>query len=987
MVLERRPLPEDDTAQTLNYALGNLGGRQKSWMTLPTAAHALPPVVPAELTTNPLPFTVRGRGRPRKQLAPVPSTRSGSLNTAPRIPSQTHPTIETEPQPFSNSTFPQLPSAAAPQNTANYGPSVAHVFPSPTPSKETSAYPPPHESAPSKRPSGGQTQQAEKRRRSEMEGQDRPVSVANTTSAYPNLPRRPSGQHSQTDSPMLDQINSRSPSLSMRAAPQMPQGIQVQNPRVSRTPPEPYALWMPPQTISQAPKLYHSQLGKQSKNTFSVPSAHQSSSDGWYTKTDCLQILNSFQASHPLSPGHPQDGRRLRVLWDAAEARDWPYLTMHQLYCLLTHAPRMLTVDLKTLPGLRQAQKILTDVLDLNHRLSPSYLHLFTNFPYPMQQIAAMWPAKFEHQSYLFRQFVVQSQNYDQLKTTCQRRRCLPLAWDLAVEFRIASPTFQRLLFTALLRSLWRAVLLDPRFTDFETQAIDILLQSQDDYHQRHLHPVSESLEYRQQEKSHEDQLLGTKLRMLVERFEATLQEQGLSLADIYNGVPQPRQQQQQVPAVHRYRPQHVQSISSITATNTMPPRPNRSVDQHSAQATIQQTPGRGRPPTRPAQPTGVSAAPVLPSNQPGRPLLPVLGYQQPQQRVPNPARFALHQAHLRSPVLQAQSKSSPLYIFHQGFLKPPARLSTPTRAIEEWKFTLTPSDMQRIARTVRDTIGGSGAVTINETSKFARLRCVEWPESKPTKTPTENLWAVADTHWIPHSYYTFNGTPLEPRKKVHYGKDLPIDLTGLLREGENVLEFVVMTPSSDTSHLNYLIAIEAMDVSSHESIKQHCLDQGRISADEVLQGIKNKLAAVGDEEITVVQSTLTVELFDPFSQAKMCDIPVRSKACPHNDCFDLDTFLNSRSRKGDASVADQWKCPVCKSDARPQMLIVDGFIEDVKKQLESRGLASTRQILVQQDGFWQPKAEVREGVSDDTPEPVARRSVPANVEIIDLSN
>ncbi|KAG9188202.1 hypothetical protein G6011_02125 [Alternaria panax] len=974
MVPEGRPLPEEATAQTLHHALGNLGGRQKSWMALPSNAPALPPVVPAQLSANPLPFTVRGRGRPRKHPVPVTSTRPKSPNTIPQISPQAHPTIETEPQPLSNSTSPQLPNVAAAQNNATHGPSAAHVFPSPTPSEETSAYLPPHESAPAKRPSEGQAQQSEKRRRSQAFGQDQPVSIANTTDALPNLPRRPSGQ-----------TNSRSLSLGITASLQIPQGIQFQDPRLSRTSPQPHGPWMLPQTTSQAPNSRSLSRAAHSYDTPMAPSARRSSSDGWYARKDCLQILNNFQALHPPSPGHPQDGRRLRVLWDAAKEEDWFYLTMHQYYCLLTHAPQVLPEGLKKSPGLQKAQNILGDVLDLNHRLSPNYLYLFTNFPYPIEQIAAMWPAKFEHQALLFREFVVQSQNYNQLKTLCQRRRCPPLARELAVELRIASPTFQRLLFTALLRSLCRTVLSNPRFTKFEAQAVAIFRQNQADYHQRQLYPVAELLEYQQQEKNYEDQTWGSKLRTLVKGFEAILLEQGLSLADIYNGAPQP--QQQQVPAAPRYHPQHVQSTSSITNTNAMPPRSNSAIGPHSAQAAIRQSRGRGRPTARPAQPAGVSPAPVLPFKQTGRPLLPVLNYQQPQQRVPNPTRFALHQAHLRSPVLQSQSKSSQLYVFNQGFLKPPARLSASGRIIERWSFTLTPTDFQRIATTVRDPISGPGAMNVNETNKFVRLRCVEWPQSKPIKNPTDDLWAVADTHWIPHSYYTFNGTPLEPRIKVHYGKDLPIDLTGLLKEGENVLEFVVMAQSGDTSCLNYLIAIEVMGISSHESIKQHCLNQSRVSADEVLQGIKKKLAGVDDDEITVVQSTLTIGLFDPFSQAKMCDIPVRSKACPHNDCFDLETFLQSRPHKGDASVADQWKCPICKSDARPHMLIVDGFIENVKKQLESRRLASTRHVLVQQDGSWQPKAEVREGVSDDTPEPVARRAVPADVEIIDLSD
>ena len=101
-----------------------------------------------------------------------------------------------------------------------------------------------------------------------------------------------------------------------------------------------------------------------------------------------------------------------------------------------------------------------------------------------------------------------------------------PLARDLAVQLGIASPTFQRLLFTALLRSLWRAVVPNPSFASFEAQALAIFRQNQDDCHQRS--PV-ESLEFL---RAREDQLWGTKLRTLTDAFEATLQQQGLSLAE-----------------------------------------------------------------------------------------------------------------------------------------------------------------------------------------------------------------------------------------------------------------------------------------------------------------------------------------------------------------------------------------------------------------------------------------------------------------------
>jgi hypothetical protein len=143
------------------------------------------------------------------------------------------------------------------------------------------------------------------------------------------------------------------------------------------------------------------------------------------------------------------------------------------------------------------------------------------------------------------------------------------------------------------------------------------------------------------------------------------------------------------------------------------------------------------------------------------------------------------------------------------------------------------------------------------------------------------------------------------------------------------------------------------------------------------------------------VESNLTINLFDPFSASKICDIPVRSKACLHNDCFDLDTFLDTRRRKGDVSVPDGWRCPICNADARPNHLIVDGFLEEVKKQLDAQNLSNTRAIIVQQDGSWIPKPEVRDpygvsdrGVSDEPATPsTAPAPLPTHIEIIDLSD
>ncbi|KAF3037920.1 hypothetical protein E8E12_002250 [Didymella heteroderae] len=292
---------------------------------------------------------------------------------------------------------------------------------------------------------------------------------------------------------------------------------------------------------------------------------------------------------------------------------------------------------------------------------------------------------------------------------------------------------------------------------------------------------------------------------------------------------------------------------------------------------------------------------------------------------------------------------------------------------------------------------GAADTRSIDENHKLIRLRCVKWPADP---TPKDEEWAIADNSWVPHSYFTLNGVTLQLRKKLHYGKDLPVDLTSMVKKDENVLEISVMSNSDDHNYRNYLVAVEFLGVMTGQSIEKRCREKA-VAAQAVISDIKRKLSpsATDDDDIVLMESTLTINLRDPFSASKICDIPVRGKACLHNECFDLDTFLETRPRKGDMTAADQWRCPICKADARPNSLAVDGFLVEVRKELERKGLLDTRAITVSQDGSWNPKPEERDpnGVSDrDTPEPtpaagrIASRSNSKSAvihEIIDLSD
>jgi hypothetical protein len=53
----------------------------------------------------------------------------------------------------------------------------------------------------------------------------------------------------------------------------------------------------------------------------------------------------------------------------------------------------------------------------------------------------------------------------------------------------------------------------------------------------------------------------------------------------------------------------------------------------------------------------------------------------------------------------------------------------------------------------------------------------------------------------------------------------------------------------------------------------------------------------------------------------------------------------------------------------RPQTLLVDGFLVEVRKELERKGMLTTRAIVVEGDGRWTAKEEEKSGVRSESPE------------------
>ncbi|KAL6706365.1 hypothetical protein ACN47E_005471 [Coniothyrium glycines] len=975
--------PRDATAQTLIYALGNLGGKQKSWMAdIPPSAHTRPVMaVP--------PVAKRGRGRPRKY---------------PRATVAPAPAPARDPAPAPASAYSEIDSTRNTQYPVT-------IFPSPTPTEDHTDEAPAQQTHPSENPSD-------------------PARDISTTTTAPGTATTTA--HARIETPFLDAVRTmvphpkrpfinsngagdkrlciassrlqpptgtagannapapaEQPELSRPAShPQPAQSHYSTPPQDSIAPLQMAAPFRPPSTQSHGTNELPA-LALVQTNQMSVPQyGHQphvnstTLAGSWYTRSDCLAKLNSFRARHPPSLDNPRDTIRLVVLRDAVDQQDWAYLTMHQYYCALSIMPQAVPEVARHLPQIMDAQRLMHNILVSNKHLSPIMLDFFAHFPYPTWELSANYPLMFHLQNRLFCSFVVQSSNYGPWRDLCELRQCPPLAHELAVHLAIASPTFQRLVFTAVLRGMLQT---PPDKAHREAQkrlesaAIEIFRQNQYDYYQREacladLHPRNR---FAQQEIEAEKLGWLTKLRSLVSEFAFLLRRPTF-----------PAQQQTINP------PQHQLNVVQQVRI------PQRQYTVHSDEMShpyVVQSPAQpGRRPERPCAlpeqlPFSLHSHAMQPQGQAesqmSKKLLPPKGVVLSQQRQPHPARFSLHQAHLRSPILRVQTTLPPLYHVFESFARAPARLTNGNRSIEKWTFSLGPAFMQALVPPVKDNSNGPDIITVTEQSKTVRLRCIKWIGEG---LPSEHEWATADTAWIPYSYFTLNGTSLQQRKKVHNGKDLPIDITGTIQEGDNVLEITTMALSTDTSYLKFLIAIEILGLQSHSAISKG-LEINRMSKDQVLGQIKRKLSSTeDDDDIAIVESNMSINLFDPFSASEMCKIPVRGKTCLHHDCFDLDTFLQSRPRKGDASVPDLWRCPICNADARPQHLFLDGFIDDVSKTLRAQGLLQTRVIVVQDDGSWKPKAEERDpsGVSDDLPTPTAPLSTSiVRPEIIDLSD
>ncbi|KJX97733.1 hypothetical protein TI39_contig468g00034 [Zymoseptoria brevis] len=738
------------------------------------------------------------------------------------------------------------------------------------------------------------------------------------------------------------------------------------------------------------------------------------------------------------------DSGRLTLLRDAVVRHDWFYQMLSQVFCLHSMLPDMLPHVLHQVPP--QSYSIISALLCANDKVNPSLLKFFSAFPEPIMTIYSDTSNAREVYETRLRSIAVFLQklpvHWDNLVAQCKTMLAPPLVQDLVGILNMQSEVLQTTAFRAITRMFWgiednagMKVIEEVHMIDQQNYYRHGFRRNQQEKNHayRMLTFVYQKWQIYRQMYGPGDHFnnfsMPFQVRECFGKFPRSCAPAG-SQSPAQAHPPHAQETQQpdrnrqvahQAPGEAQHPAHRSPSLQSQSQPHSQPqfrtqttPQPQPQVQPRRQQPALQDQ--RGQPVTSdmariaqfnhlarsgidsaslPMPSPGTMAAPrgsVTSGGNPIKRLYPLANSgQRPQPTHPNSNISALHQAHLRSPKLiprgASKAGNSDLYRHVVGYGLTPTTVlnSTP---IQTMTFAMSPSTMARVAKSTKSALPGEPPIrTVDESSLMYRLRCCAIP---PNGFTDEGSWIVSDNFWPDGMTFSLNDTQLETRRKLHHGRYLPIDVTDVVREDKNELRISINRKDGAVIKARYAVAIEAVGVISHKEIKTSLK---HIAADDSLKAIKKSLTGAddSDDDIAVTSSVTVIQVTDPYTQTSLAVAPVRGSACLHRDCFDLDVFLSQRPRAepGAPTVVDCWKCPICLGDVRPQLLVLDEFLVEVRNELVKRGLKETKAIQVQADGTWKPKQEEKTGVKSaslerELQQQTKKKSVPP-VEIIEL--
>ena len=305
-------------------------------------------------------------------------------------------------------------------------------------------------------------------------------------------------------------------------------------------------------------------------------------------------------------------------------------------------------------------------------------------------------------------------------------------------------------------------------------------------------------------------------------------------------------------------------------------------------------------------------------------------------------------------------------------------------KSFVRWILNLSGNDVDRLAKTVRRADGSSQLNAVIG-SRVCRIRCVY--RIDPSAEFIESNWVNAETAWPPtriaflvnnKAPETQTDAPLDITSLL--GKGESLDITSLLREGQNIIK---VATGSINDRFKYELAMETTQITDTKGIKERLSRLSCANSKDAINLRTFQNAQIANSEIQIPDSKVIINITDPMT-GFMCDLPARGKTCRHNECFDLDTFLSiEKPESNQLCGPDGFKCPFCGADARPQNLVIDGFLVNVIETLQQLGHLNVKTILFEENGSWQVKEEERiEGFSErfKTDDDILMRAVDGQV-------
>lgn len=411
-------------------------------------------------------------------------------------------------------------------------------------------------------------------------------------------------------------------------------------------------------------------------------------------------------------------------------------------------------------------------------------------------------------------------------------------------------------------------------------------------------------------------------------------------------------------------------------------PAPNTFPSQSSTSALGWSTRDNGSRPFGPNSPTNPSQNPPHPStlaapnraafpghrrpqgtsdqtsvnSTPFQPFFPLPGKRAPHFAPPQPIIHALHLSYLQSPELklvhQTPYDGQRMYQYVTELQLQP-QVVEKGKIFQEYPFVV-PSDLiDGIAQTTTSNdINSLPTKQVARSSVTLRLRCVGFCD-----VPEVSRWCSHDCVWPSSLVFQCNDKQLEARTRTHFGRDVPISLNEFVKAGENRIQVLnIIYRETEDAQPQSTVAVEVVRLRSQQEIIQACADRIR-SPEETKQAIRESFGNKADDDLACLDETISIGVTDPISGMGMWKTPVRGHSCLHRECFDLETFLESRASadgQGVLSSADVWKCPICGEDARPDVLYMDGWLVEVREGLERTGQLHAKYLVVNKDCEWE---------------------------------